>query len=130
MWIYLQHVLSSSIAPTSGVLTQKTFSPTAHDENLVFHLTAELSVVQPAKLAAKLVELLGTYHPAVAGFPWDLGDSQYHGMTELRAAFTHEPVAPLTGFENGMVIYHHTVVDFFFVRLQFRLACDIFPSTR
>lgn len=69
-------------------------------------------------MASKLVQLLDAYHPAIAGFPWDVGDERFPGMIELQAAFAHEEVAPLTGFDNGMVIYHHTVVDFFFVSSQ------------
>lgn len=90
----------------------------------MFYLDAEPDNTDPTKLVSKLVSLLDTYHPAMAGFPWDVGDSRFPGMIELQAAFAGKEVAPLTGFDNGMVIYHHTVVDFFFVSsMNFSWSC-------
>ncbi|CAF4973921.1 unnamed protein product, partial [Rotaria sp. Silwood1] len=34
-------------------------------------------------------------------------------MRELASVYENETIAPLTGFDNGMVIYHKSIVNFF-----------------
>lgn len=55
------------------------------------------------------------YKPAIAGFPWQVGDDRFEAMRELKDLYELEEVAPLTGFDNGMVLYHRSVLPLFFV---------------
>lgn len=92
-----------------------------HDDDLKFYLTPNL--VHPAlpgedagvRLANRLRTILALYQPAIASFPWDVGDNRFEGMIKLKEKWKNFPVAPLTGFDNGMVVYHWSVLDFFLV---------------
>lgn len=59
--------------------------------------------------------MLSKYQPAIAGFPWQVGDERFEAMKELKELYELEEVAPLTGFDNGMVVYHRSVLPLFFV---------------
>ncbi|GAA98239.1 glycosyltransferase family 64 protein [Mixia osmundae IAM 14324] len=92
-----------------------------HDDDLFFsqapHLRLESSSQsqdEAVLLARRLYLLLAQYRPAIAGFPWAVGDERFPAMTALKTHFFGQPVAPLTGFDNGMVIYHKTTLDLFF----------------
>ncbi|KAK4704561.1 hypothetical protein P7C70_g1649, partial [Phenoliferia sp. Uapishka_3] len=92
-----------------------------HDDDLVFTLEPSLlrpgDVGQPLtgeRLASRLKETLAVYKPAIASFAWDVGDSRWETMGNLKIAWKDSEVAPLGGFDNGMVIYHRDVLDFYF----------------
>ncbi|KAK4049319.1 hypothetical protein OIV83_004256 [Microbotryomycetes sp. JL201] len=82
-----------------------------HDDDLRFYTGSKAKHRDHAK---ELVRIISRYYPAIAGFPWDVGDVRFDGMKELKAAFATKEVAPLTGFDNGMVLYHHSVLPLFF----------------
>jgi hypothetical protein len=93
--------------------------PAAHDDDLSFRLE-EYAVHYDvrnttAALADELLYVLGKYQPAIAGFPWQVGDERFEAMKELKELYELEEVAPLTGFDNGMVVYHRSVLPLFFV---------------
>ncbi|KAJ3339261.1 Exostoses (Multiple)-like 3 [Gonapodya sp. JEL0774] len=84
-------------------------TPTALD--LIFY-ARNRSSVEP--LHQTLTRVLETYHPAVAAFPWQHGDRKLPAMIEMAQMFAKEQdVAPLTGFDSGMVLYHESVVELF-----------------
>lgn len=64
-------------------------------------------------LSSILVDIITKYTPAVAAFPWTVGDKEYTAMQRMQARYKHQEVAPLTGFDSGMILYHSSVVDFF-----------------
>ncbi|KAK4049337.1 hypothetical protein OIO90_005466 [Microbotryomycetes sp. JL221] len=82
-----------------------------HDDDLTFRTSAQATYSRPD---LELVHLLSKYQPAVAGFPWDVGDDRFETMKRLKQKWQHNEVAPLTGFDNGMVVYHHSVLELFF----------------
>lgn len=98
-----------------------------HDDDLAFGLNASSSQGLPqqgqacaaahshttAAIENVLLCLLSYYRPAVASFPWQVGRQRYANVAALAAQFQQQAVAPLTVFDNGMVIYHQDVVDFF-----------------
>lgn len=96
----------------------------AHDDDLEFTVAPHGNFYDPsaprANIAAELQYVLDVYRPAIAGFPWKVGDERFEGMKALKKEYATEEVAPLTGFDNGMVVYHKSVLPLFFVRL-FRL---------
>jgi hypothetical protein len=83
-----------------------------HDDDLEFTLSPDISLTDyisepfsntisygPKTLPDALVSILLRHQPAVAGFPWEVGDKKYsETMGELRKKYALEPVAPLTGF--------------------------------
>lgn len=79
---------------------------------LAFNETGLQTPPQPS-IAATLVSVLSTYRPAVASFPWEVGLSKYNSMQSIHSSFAEKAVAPLTGFDNGMVLYHRNIVDLF-----------------
>ncbi|GAA5852127.1 hypothetical protein JCM8547_000166 [Rhodosporidiobolus lusitaniae] len=89
-----------------------------HDDDLKYHLaplSKRYNAAAPTDgIADELVDLLLRYRPAVAGFPWAVGDERFEGMKALKKLYENEEVAPLTGFDNGMVVYHISVLNFFF----------------
>ncbi|KAI8830246.1 hypothetical protein BC829DRAFT_135464 [Chytridium lagenaria] len=78
-----------------------------HDDDLDF------SAKDRRPLHEVLVTLLATHQPAVAGFPWTVGDQSNDGTRRIEAAFNESDVAPLAYFDSGMVLYHHSIVDLF-----------------
>lgn len=84
----------------------------AHDDDLVYYLGDHAS---QSTLADELKHVLVKYRPAIAGFPWKVGDERFEGMRALRTAYLDAEVAPLTGFDNGMVVYHQDLLPLFFV---------------
>lgn len=48
-------------------------------------------------------------------------------MKSLKKDYETEEVAPLTGFDNGMVVYHKSVLPLFFVR---RRTSFLLPARR
>ena len=107
-----------------------------HDDDLVFKVRKHKSshsrkLTEPMILAAELQSVLQRYKPGIAGFPWPVGDVDRNSMTEMRDAWLDTDIAPLTGFDNGMVLFHRDSVDFFFVCfpiLSWSLTTDRLPS--
>lgn len=106
-----------------------------HDDDLKFYLTRAFTNVEEKatedlnlrgrRLAAVLLDVISEYRPAIASFPWDAGDVRFEGMGEMKALWEEEAVAPLTGFDNGMVLYHYSIIDFFMVsKLLLALVVD------
>ncbi|GAA5985543.1 hypothetical protein JCM10908_007019 [Rhodotorula pacifica] len=89
-----------------------------HDDDLSFSLEEHAvhydARDKTANLAQELVYILSKYNPAIAGFPWQVGDDRFEAMRELKELYELEEVAPLTGFDNGMVLYHRSVLPLFF----------------
>ncbi|KAL7342863.1 glycosyl transferase family 64 domain-containing protein [Rhodotorula toruloides] len=89
-----------------------------HDDDLEFTVAPHGNFYDPsaprANIAAELQYVLDVYRPAIAGFPWKVGDERFEGMKALKKEYATEEVAPLTGFDNGMVIYHKSVLPLFF----------------
>ncbi|CAF3821321.1 unnamed protein product [Rotaria sordida] len=83
-----------------------------HDDDLTFHIKQQFNVSETS-LSNLLISILKTYRPAIAGFPWSVGDKSILAMKELAAVYRNEAITPLTGFDNGMVIYHKSIVNFF-----------------
>ncbi|KAJ3311802.1 hypothetical protein HDU76_003037, partial [Blyttiomyces sp. JEL0837] len=81
-----------------------------HDDDLSFRSTF---INEKKPLYAILTDILSRYQPAVAGFPWHVGDQSFPTMAGLASHFGNREVAPLTGFDSGMVLYHKSVVDLF-----------------
>lgn len=88
-----------------------------HDDDLYFYVPDTFQnrfyPDSPEGLTTRLKDLLVRYRPAVASFPWAVGDSTYAPMRDLAEKYMYSEVAPLTGFDNGMVIYHKSVVRMF-----------------
>lgn len=100
-----------------------------HDDDLEFHLAPRLlrrgddpAALNGTAMATRLQQLLHEYKPAIASFPWDVGDQRWDTMSQLRDAWAYREVAPLTGFDNGMVLYHRDVLDFYFVSAPLALS--------
>ena len=83
-----------------------------HDDDVTFR-ARQHNDDRKVSLASMLITLLGVYRPAVASFPWKVGDERFPAMKKLASAYRNEVLAPLTGFDNGMVIYHRSIVRFF-----------------
>ncbi|KAJ3064690.1 Crooked neck-like protein 1 [Podochytrium sp. JEL0797] len=81
-----------------------------HDDDLAFRVKGASRDTR--SLDRVLTQLLLEYQPAVAGFPWEFGDRMYSGMKSQKP-FQTDPVNVLTGFDSGMVLYHHSVVSLF-----------------
>ncbi|CAF3122687.1 unnamed protein product [Rotaria sp. Silwood2] len=83
-----------------------------HDDDLTFHIKQRFSIPKTS-LPNMLMNILETYQPAIAGFPWSTGDKSVSAMQDLASAYENETISPLTGFDNGMVIYHKSIINFF-----------------
>ena len=73
----------------------------------------DLSFAKYLNVQDTLLEVLRLKKPAVAVFPWRYGDSTYASMASLNTLFSNSPYQPATGFDNGAVIFHRSIVDFF-----------------
>ncbi|GAA6019196.1 hypothetical protein JCM8202_000930 [Rhodotorula sphaerocarpa] len=89
-----------------------------HDDDLEFRLAGHaLHYDQQSPslgLAKELRYILSKWRPAIAGFPWQVGDERFDEMKDLKLLYEEEEVAPLTGFDNGMVVYHRSALSLFF----------------
>ncbi|KAJ3243228.1 hypothetical protein HDU78_000688 [Chytriomyces hyalinus] len=81
-----------------------------HDDDLSFYVKDEKN---SGSLHQVLSEILLKHQPAVAGFPWAVGDSTIATMKSISEHYKGAEVSPLTGFDSGMVLYHKSIVDFF-----------------
>ncbi|KAJ3230596.1 hypothetical protein HDU81_004402 [Chytriomyces hyalinus] len=81
-----------------------------HDDDLSFYVKDEKD---SRSLHQVLSDILLKYQPAVAGFPWTVGDSTVASMKSIAEHYKGAEVSPLTGFDSGMVLYHKSIVDFF-----------------
>eukprot|EP00049_Salpingoeca_infusionum_P008404 m.137308 g.137308 ORF g.137308 m.137308 type:complete len:1083 (-) comp14005_c0_seq2:4683-7931(-) len=91
-----------------------------HDDDLEFSLAPETDLPQPPPsadtqpaLTTVLLAILTAYHPAIASFPWQVGLDRFPQLKRIFDEYKASPVAPLTAFDNGMVLYHRDVLDFF-----------------
>lgn len=78
-----------------------------HDDDLQFYSSNRES------LHESLQNILLEYNPAVASFPYEYLAQKRLNYARLNRKFQDIRVAPLTGFDSGMVIYHYSIVDFF-----------------
>jgi hypothetical protein len=78
-----------------------------HDDDLRFYSSNGLSIHE------LLENILLEYRPAVASFPYGYLIENQPNAARLNGKFQDTRVAPLVGFDSGMVIYHHSIVDFF-----------------
>ena len=83
-----------------------------HDDDLKFRIKQKFYDPEMS-LSDMLVTILETYRPAIASFPWIQDDKTIPAMKELAIHYKNEILSPLTGFDNGMVIYHKSIVNFF-----------------
>lgn len=60
-----------------------------------------------------LLEYLHTWRPAVTAFRWPWGDQEISGLHKFSEADSGTLVQPATGFDNGALIFHSSIVDFF-----------------
>lgn len=84
-----------------------------HDDDLVFQTVPSHLPSPSMSLPDALVFILRTYRPAMAAFAWDVGDEKYPAMQSIKESYRGQIVAPLTGFDNGNVIYHKSVLPLF-----------------
>lgn len=77
------------------------------------------STVTPSKLLSSFIEF---YLPAVVVFPWPHGeensggghvDNHFPNLRVFNAHHRGSAVQPATGFDNGNIVLHSSVVDFF-----------------
>lgn len=60
-----------------------------------------------------VVFFLEQWQPAVTTFNWPWGDETFAPLKEMNALHGHKLVQATTGFDNGAMIFHHSVVGFF-----------------
>ncbi|KAJ3218173.1 Exostoses (Multiple)-like 3 [Dinochytrium kinnereticum] len=82
-----------------------------HDDDLEF--SPRDPRVDRRPIQEILATMLVTHQPAIAGFPWTVGDKTNEGTRRIERAFNSTDAAPLAYFDSGMVLYHHSVVDLF-----------------
>lgn len=107
--------LAVARAKTGGYLCEYFF---AMDDDLVWNVND--SVLEMNKFSSMspsvtevMMNYLQEYRPAITGFPWPWGDTHERNLMLMNAKYAGKNVQPLTGFDNGCMIFHHTVVDFF-----------------
>ncbi|EDQ92407.1 uncharacterized protein MONBRDRAFT_4940 [Monosiga brevicollis MX1] len=85
-----------------------------HDDDLEFTVAAGFSQTKQP-IHAVLLQWLQRWQPLVAGFPWDVGRARYSELSAIAhaRASTDGSASPLVLFDNGMVLYHTSVADFF-----------------
>lgn len=60
-----------------------------------------------------LLNFLSTYQPALTVFPWPWGDVAHGNLTLMNNKYQGQLVQPATGFDNGCMIFHRSIIDFF-----------------
>lgn len=60
-----------------------------------------------------LLDYLEEYSPAVTVFPWPWGDKNLRGLQAMNKQYEGQLVQPATGFDNGCIVFHKGVIDFF-----------------
>ena len=60
-----------------------------------------------------LMHFLKQWQPAVTTFGWPWGDEEFPPLKEMNALHSDDLVQATTGFDNGAMIFHHSVVNFF-----------------
>lgn len=78
-----------------------------HDDDLYF------SGSNATHIADALIRVLGAYRPLVASFPWEAGMRMFQNLREIANFWERSDVGPMIGFDNGVIVYHSSVVDFF-----------------
>jgi hypothetical protein len=60
-----------------------------------------------------LLTYLNDFRPAVTVFKWFYGEDAYPELKEIEQTYAPRVIMPATGFDNGAMIFHASVVDFF-----------------
>ena len=60
-----------------------------------------------------IAETLEHYKPAVMVFPWPWGDAYIETLSRFNSLHEGQIVQPATGFDNGCIVFHESIVDFF-----------------
>jgi len=62
-----------------------------------------------------LMNYLEEWRPAITVFPWPYADQEpsYANQMPMVSKYSSELVQPATGFDNGAMIFHESIVDFF-----------------
>ena len=92
------------------------------DARYAFTPGASSHAAADASIAGELLDALKTFQPAVMAFPWNISLNRTAGIRSVRDAYapaavggaTSSPgrVYPLTGFDNGNVLFHHSLMPF------------------
>ena len=79
--------------------------------NDTVHGTARLP---HATIDEAIVRILRNNSPAVLSFPWESGLKNSASLRSMYNLFIHTSADafPLTGFDNGNIIYHHSLMPF------------------
>ena len=86
----------------------------ATDDDLVWSVTASGRMHHGTKSVQKcLLRFLAEWQPAVVVFRWPWGEGVFPPLQELTKNAATSLVQPATGFDNGAMIFHSTVVRFF-----------------
>ena len=60
-----------------------------------------------------LMHFLKQWQPAVTTFAWPWGDEEFPALKEMNTLHRGDLVQATTGFDNGAMIFHRSVVNFF-----------------
>ncbi|DBB13178.1 TPA: hypothetical protein ACH3X3_004928 [Trebouxia sp. C0006] len=86
----------------------------ATDDDLQWTATDVGVNVHKTNVVEKCVlQFLADWYPAVTTFMWPWGDEVFASLRDLTALHEKALVQPATGFDNGALIFHRSVVDFF-----------------
>src|SRR5690606_17665641 len=89
-----------------------------HDDDLEFTLESGYEhhgwVPGQTPKSRVLVELLRRWRPAVANFRWASMEDRSQELREMAATWAGSEVAPLTGFDSGMTIFHSSIARYMF----------------
>ena len=72
-----------------------------------------------------LVQFLEQWQPAVTTFAWPGGDGAIAPLQEMNALHRDDLVQATTGFDNGALIFHHSILKFF---IPIWLGSDFTPA--
>jgi hypothetical protein len=67
-----------------------------------------------ASVEEAIVQILHDHRPALLSFPWESGLKNSASLRRMfnLSIYTSTNVLPLTGFDNGNIIYHHSLMPF------------------
>ena len=86
----------------------------ATDDDLVWELTdAGVDDCGSDAMENCLLNFLSVWQPAITTFEWPWGDNFYEPLKDMVHTHKDGLTQPTTGFDNGAIIFHTTVIDFF-----------------
>ena len=86
----------------------------ATDDDLVWELThAGMESCGSKVLENCLLKFLSVWQPAVTTFKWPWGDDFYEPLRDMVHNHEDSLMQPATGFDNGAIVFHASIVDFF-----------------